>query len=280
MPGVVIDDLDREGLVEHFAIESEAKSLRDWVSKSEVPRPEGWSSRLAVAQRRKEEGNVAYGKEEWPMAVWLYLAALHALDYSKKDKVKDDIDVQVWQKTVCVILSNMAAAFGAKDDAYNAIRAADLGLGFAEKLGNPTLRAKLLYRRGLAKEKKGDDAIDDVAAALKLHEDRTMQATLRRLKQAAKSGTPAFNDLRGVFGPPKIDESPPPPNKTTTSSMIRHLGPRLSRTAVLGSAAVLVWLVVRPRDPAFMPSSKLKVWLIAASLVAARCLQFFFLRKK
>lgn len=53
------------------------------------------------------------------MAVWLYLAALQAIDYSKKDRVVDGIEdspsrVQQWQEEVMTIMSNMSAAFSAK----------------------------------------------------------------------------------------------------------------------------------------------------------------------
>lgn len=57
--GFVVQDIDREGLVEHFAIEAEAKSLREWVAKSDAPRSSGFDARLALAKKRRKEGNRA-----------------------------------------------------------------------------------------------------------------------------------------------------------------------------------------------------------------------------
>lgn len=214
----VVQDIDREGLVEHFAVESEAKSLREWVAKSDCPRPEGFEPRIRLANKRREEGNKAFAKSEWALAVWLYLASLQAIDYSKKDRVNDGIEespdkARRWQEAVMTVLSNMAAAFGAKDDNYNAIRAADLGLAFADKLitvkdGRDTFRAKLLYRRGLARARSegGGEATlaaEDVAAAVKLDggNNPAMRATLKRLKLAAKGEKIAFEEMRGALNP-------------------------------------------------------------------------------
>ena len=71
----VVEDVDKEGLLEHLAVESEAKELR-WV-KDKCARPTGLDARLASAKRLREKGNLAYDRSEWDAAVWLYLAALH-----------------------------------------------------------------------------------------------------------------------------------------------------------------------------------------------------------
>ena len=42
----VVEDVDKEGLLEHLAVESEAKELRDWV-KDKCARPTGLDARLA-----------------------------------------------------------------------------------------------------------------------------------------------------------------------------------------------------------------------------------------
>lgn len=62
-----VQDIDREGLVEHFAIKSEAKTLREWVAKSDSPRPEGFEARMVLAKKRREEGNKACVVE---MIIW------------------------------------------------------------------------------------------------------------------------------------------------------------------------------------------------------------------
>jgi len=206
----VIEDLDREGLVEHFAIEAEAKKIREWVAKNS-PRPTGFDARIKLAEEQRKRGNVFFEKNEWDKAVWLYLAALHALDYSKKDRILDEIDEtrqrqRTWQEATALVLSNMAAAFGAKDDNYNAIRAANLGLKFAEQLRTAgdrkeALRAKLHYRRGIAHSRSDayDDALSDLTKAVNLDEgkDKAMLACLRRLKKTNKQQTKPFDSLKG-----------------------------------------------------------------------------------
>ena len=207
-------DVDAEQLVEHFCLPKEAQALREWQLKQPSVRPKGFEARLALAQERRLGGNEHFRKGEWDKAVWLYLAALHCLDYSKKDTILDGVDESAdfarrLMESRATVLSNMAAAFGAKDDNYNAIRSTDLGLFFAEKLQRPgdareKMRSKLLYRRACAKDRKGDaaeDAYRDIVKAVNLDgsQDKAMLGTLRRLKAKAKHEAPAFPNFRGHF---------------------------------------------------------------------------------
>lgn len=227
------------------------------------------------------------------MAVWLYLSGLHAIDYSKKDRVGDGIEdspskARSWQEEVMTLLSNMAAAFGAKDDNYNAIRSADLGLAFADKLrttrdNRDAMRAKLYYRRGIARARRdGDDAAeaaDDVAKAVELDngKDKAMVAALRRLKAAAKRQKVGFAEIKGIFAAdhkppaqPIADDNhcpplQPPKNIAERRADRRKLSKRftrlaralaakfpahhrLTRAAVLAFTAVAVWLGMPKRN--------------------------------
>ncbi|KAH8082149.1 hypothetical protein JL720_8676 [Aureococcus anophagefferens] len=186
----VVEDLDKEGLLEHLAVESEAKELRDWV-KDKCARPTGLDARLASAKRLREKGNLAYDRSEWDAAVWLYLAALHHVDYSKKDRVADAVDDTVAGRrrgaAVALLLSNLAAAFAGKDDTYNTIRCANLGLDFANRCktvddDKAQLRAKLLYRRGSAKSR--------AAGTPGAGADCTHAEGLRDLRTAGALGAP------------------------------------------------------------------------------------------
>ena len=226
----VVEDVDKEGLLEHLAVESEAKELRDWV-KDKCARPTGLDARLASAKRLREKGNLAYDRSEWDAAVWLYLAALHHVDYSKKDRVADAVDDAVagtasWREAVALLLSNLAAAFAGKDDTYNTIRCANLGLDFANRCktvddDKAQLRAKLLYRRGGAKSRAAGtpgagpdcthaEGLRDLRTAVSLDksDDRGMKDALKRVKKAAKAEAPAFSDLKGALGAPGAGFAP------------------------------------------------------------------------
>lgn len=265
------------------------------------------------------------------MAVWLYLAALQAIDYSKKDRVVDGIEdssskAQQWQEEVMTIMSNMSAAFSAKDvrptslhkpqpcpqDNYNSIRSADLGLAFADKLRTArddrrTIRAKLLYRRGISRARReGDDAAqaaDDVAKAVELDggADKTMLNALRRLKAVAKRQKAGFSEMKGVFNNapsapnPKDLGSPLPkePNiaerradrrkfsrrvKRWAKAIAARLPlktERLSRAVVLAFAAVAIWLAL-PSSKSLQnaPHETWRFRLVIGGLVVARIVEF------
>ena len=215
MAGVtVVEDLDAENLLEHLCLEEEAKEVRGWVAEK-TPRPAGLDKRLSSAAKLRGKGNVAYERKEWDAAVWLYLAALHHVDYSLKDSRADKLGDSVvgtakLQEEVARVCANLAAAFSAKDDAYNAARSAALGLDYAEKCRSVkddkrALRAKLLYRRGVARSRNAgrpnagpndtvEDGLADVKEACRLDEsrDRGMREAYRKLKRRADAEPPAY----------------------------------------------------------------------------------------
>ena len=184
MAGVtVVEDLDAENLLEHLCLEEEAKEVQGWVAEK-TPRPAGLDKRLSSAAKLRGKGNVAYERKEWDAAVWLYLAALHHVDYSLKDSRADKLSATPSSgRRSCRRRSprvqNLAAAFSAKDDAYNAARSAALGLDHAEKCRSVkddkrALQAKLLYRRGVARSRNAgrpnagpNDTVEDGLADVK-----------------------------------------------------------------------------------------------------------------
>ncbi|KAJ1450634.1 hypothetical protein M885DRAFT_531895 [Pelagophyceae sp. CCMP2097] len=200
---IVIRDMDEEILLEHFALEAEAASLRSWVQER-GGRPDGLDARLRQAEARRLEGNATLAGNAGE-AAWLYLAALHALDYSLTDRATDGLDAAANERQLheaaALVLANLAAAFGAKDDHHNAERAATLGLDFVGKLITPAeawagLRAKLLYRRGCARSKgctasatgaamDYGAALADVSAAVDLDAASTAPSNVMRRSLAA-----------------------------------------------------------------------------------------------
>ena len=121
MAGVtVVEDLDAENLLEHLCLAEEAKEVRGWVAEK-TPRPTGLDKRLSSAAKLRGKGNVAYERKEWDAAVWLYLAALHHVDYSLKDSRADKLGDSVvgtakLQEEVARVCANLAAAFAPDDD--------------------------------------------------------------------------------------------------------------------------------------------------------------------
>ena len=77
----------RQPLVRHFCLESEAENLAKWCAEHH-PRPAAFDARVAASRALREAGNAEFKKEDWSAAAWRYLAALHSVDFSEKDKVK------------------------------------------------------------------------------------------------------------------------------------------------------------------------------------------------
>ena len=79
--------LRRQPLVRHFCLETEAENLAKWCEEHH-PRPAAFDERVAASRALREAGNAEFKKEDWSAAAWRYLAALHSVDFSEKDKVK------------------------------------------------------------------------------------------------------------------------------------------------------------------------------------------------
>uniref|UniRef100_A0A7S2SE70 Uncharacterized protein n=1 Tax=Rhizochromulina marina TaxID=1034831 RepID=A0A7S2SE70_9STRA len=196
---VAAQDQDAEKLLLHFCLKNEAEGIASWC-KEHAPRPSGAEDRLSEARRLRDRGNLAMKQGRTEPAMWVYLAAIHMLDFSEAAKgtsgLADDATVKRrWFGEILAVLSNLALGFLQRSDSYNAIRCADLGLWYSEKLQTPTdaqesSRAKLLYRRGLARFQSPDEsselASQDVEAACKLMpQDKVMPRLLSKIKASS-----------------------------------------------------------------------------------------------
>jgi len=169
----VMQNVDEEILVRYFCVEKERAELVAWSLKTCGERAKTIAGRVAKGLELKEKANAAAKKENWPVAVWVYLGALHHLDFSAKDaaalsptvasgddaeaaaaaeKKAADLKEQVTGATLLVLI-NLTLAFLKRGDAYNADRCATLGLWFEKRLDarDAGAQAKLLFRRATAR---------------------------------------------------------------------------------------------------------------------------------
>ena len=166
-----MQDMDDEILVTHFCVQSEYEKLLEWCS-SNAPRDATIEARVKKAISLKDKGNDAARQEKWQTAVWIYLAALHHLDFSIKDAAamtvnsEDEAKASVLKESVnaatLLVLMNLSFAFLQRGDGYNADRCATLGLWYESRSPDVLARAKLLFRRGSARVsvlKVAEDAV-------------------------------------------------------------------------------------------------------------------------
>merc|ERR1712039_690225 len=131
-----------------------------------------------MATELKQQGNLKYQANDFQNAMMCALAALHAIDFSQaKQFLQKDPQKRQVNEVLVPILSNLSIVFLKRGDAYNSTRAADLGIETLKKLHGgedaeklDQLRAKLLFRRGLAKGQTRDftDALVDLREAARL----------------------------------------------------------------------------------------------------------------
>mmetsp|Transcript_125976 Transcript_125976/g.204667 ORF Transcript_125976/g.204667 Transcript_125976/m.204667 type:complete len:290 (-) Transcript_125976:57-926(-) len=167
-------DIDEERLLRHFCLEEECTQVLDWLQKEGISRPEEFEGRMSMATNLREQGNARYQASDFQGAMMYALGALHALDFNQaKQFLQTDKQKQEVNEALLPLLSNLSIVFLKRGDAYNSTRAADLGLDRAKKLPASEfeqLRAKLLFRRGLAKGQTRDftDALENLREAAKL----------------------------------------------------------------------------------------------------------------
>lgn len=155
--------------------------------------------------------------KKWPLATWLYLTAIHHVDFSQSDAAKmgSEGDEAVVYKDrvnaiILLILLNLSLSFLSTEDYYNSERCASLGLFYADRrskakeLKTDPVRAKLLFRRGSARyamnkkeaNKEGQpqnpnrfaSALTDLQEALVLERDLGGDgATAKLLSEVTKS---------------------------------------------------------------------------------------------
>lgn len=171
----VIKNVDNEVLVRHFCLEAETRKLMSWCDTNRK-RGTDVNERIESANVLQKKGNEASKDLKWSIATWLYLAALHQVDFSQKDAsmmateggdaliVKDKVN-----GVTLLILLNLTLSFLKTGDDYNSDRCATLALWYSDRrnktklLAKDPVRAKLLFRRGSARyalSKKNEKSVN------------------------------------------------------------------------------------------------------------------------
>lgn len=202
-------DLDAEVLVRHFCLEEECQQVLDWFKEQGFERPDGADERIALAGELRKKSNSNFEASDWHTAMLYALCSLHCLDFSQaRATMQSDEQKRETVKMVVPVLSNLSMIFLKRSgDGYNACRAADLGLERLRRMDQDTeatkLRAKLLFRRGLAKGQNKDftEARADLREAAKLMpENREIRKALDNCKalETKQKGAPD-DQWRGVL---------------------------------------------------------------------------------
>mmetsp|Transcript_29482 Transcript_29482/g.63870 ORF Transcript_29482/g.63870 Transcript_29482/m.63870 type:complete len:284 (+) Transcript_29482:50-901(+) len=192
-----IMDIDEELLLRHFCLEEECKEVRKWIEEKGHVRPSEIEARIEGAGKLRKLSNDRFEAGDYQEAMLLALGSLHFIDFSQANSVTQTEEQKGAVVSILVpLLSNLAMIFLKRSgDGYNAARAADLGLQQVKLLSTQEastatkFRAKLLYRRGLARGQSRDfaAALPDLREAAKLMpENREIRKVLENCKQALK----------------------------------------------------------------------------------------------
>jgi len=150
----------QEHWMKHFCEREEFKELQKWMQEEGLSRPRGFEERLMHAERCRELGNTWFGRQDFRRALHCTMAAVHSLDFTPHEQMQHpEEQKRSSSKAMLPIMSNLAMIFLKRGDAANAEKAASAGLKCAGKLPDDetaALRAKLRYRRGLARGEKSD----------------------------------------------------------------------------------------------------------------------------
>eukprot|EP00933_Yihiella_yeosuensis_P029103 TRINITY_DN2280_c0_g1_i1.p1 TRINITY_DN2280_c0_g1~~TRINITY_DN2280_c0_g1_i1.p1 ORF type:complete len:312 (+),score=60.99 TRINITY_DN2280_c0_g1_i1:135-1070(+) len=173
--------------------EQECRALITWLIEEGLTRPDGFEARLAHGQRMKSLGNDWYNRGDFRRALHCCLGAVHALDFSPNEQLQQSEEQRQQSASAMLpILSNLCMVFMKRGDLRNTIRTASTGLRCADKLPKDNaapLRAKLLYRRALARGNPGAEmnleaSRDDLIAAARLvPADSEVRTSLDKCKQ-------------------------------------------------------------------------------------------------
>lgn len=211
-----------EPWLRYFCERDEFKQLIIWLAEEGLSRPTGFRERLAHARKLRELGNNWHAAGDFRRALHCVMGAVHALDFSPSEQMQ----LSEGQRSGCgremlPLMANASAIFLARGDHENAVRAASAGLRCAKLLPQDSaelrdLKAKLLYRRGLARAEDGPArdlrwAREDlVAAAHLLPADREIRRCLTTCTSLLREdGGAGQRPSDGVCGqlPPKCPET-------------------------------------------------------------------------
>jgi len=122
-------------------------------------------------------GNQWYEKSDLRRALHCLMGAVHSLDYSPSEQLaQESHERDLASQSMMTIMSNLAMVFLKRGDFVNADKAGTAGLRCSDKLPADDVRAikaKLLYRRALARAEASDSrdltgARQDLVEAIKL----------------------------------------------------------------------------------------------------------------
>lgn len=149
----------REPWLFHFVGREEKEQIVAWMHQEGLERPRGFDDRICRAEYLKQLGNDMTQREDYRRALHCALAAIHCLDFCPLEQQgQSEEQRQQVAQTMLPVLCNFTWVFLKRGDWENADKAATSGLLCAEKLPpkeTSVLRAKLFYRRALARAEKG-----------------------------------------------------------------------------------------------------------------------------
>jgi len=205
LPGMEAGML-KEQWLRHFCNDEEKTQLIDWLQCEGLQRPRSLDDRLGHAARLRALGNEWYARDDFRRALHCMLGAVHTLDWKPAEQLgQSDEQRQQVAETLLPVLSNLAMVLLKRGSFELADRAATAGLRCAQKLpkeSSASLRAKLRYRRALARGEPGpsrdlDGAHDDLQIAAHLEPaDREIRACLETCKNLLRQERAAHREAQ------------------------------------------------------------------------------------
>lgn len=196
--------------------ESEYVGLLTWLREEGLERPDGFEERTERAEYLKTRCNHFFGEGDYRRALHFALGGVHYLDFTPQEQVDQSEEQRLLvARAMVAMLSNLALVFLKRGDVPNGERSASLGLRAADRLPrdeSTAARAKLLYRRGLARGEPGDSrdlekAHEDLLDAAKLlPADREIRRCLENCKKLYR------RERRLARGEPVSDDEEPTDN--------------------------------------------------------------------
>jgi len=180
----------------YFCEKEEKKQLLQWLDEEGLSRPREFQDRLAHAEKMRKMSNDWFNKDDFRRALHCIMGAVHALDFIPSVQMSHSPEERAQVSLAMLpVMSNAAMIFLKRGDFFNAVQAASAGLRCAQKVpdeeANP-FRAKLLFRRGLARAEKSDArdldaARADLAEAAKLEpQNKDIRTCLDNCKSLTK----------------------------------------------------------------------------------------------
>lgn len=210
----------QEHWLRYFCEKEEKEALLAWMAQEGLSRPRAFEERVAHAEKLRKLGNDWYNKDDFRRALHCLMGAVYTLDWMPTEQMgqSEEQRAQV-SELMLPVMSNVTMVFLKRGDFANAEKAATCGLRCATKLPaeeTVALRAKLHYRRGLARGQDGpghdfDGARADLVEAAKLepsnHEIRKCLENCKVLRTEERKKDPIRYQARERAAPMEEQES-------------------------------------------------------------------------